>query len=109
MSTREALNLKAWVYWHNLALSVGSGLLLLALAGELIRLHLSVGYSWQDIYCPRPEDRTDGFLYFLYYINYLFKCTLFVSCFCMITCLAFFHYYWLLSNEYQNYTDCKYR
>ena len=73
MRKREPMQIKTWVYWHNLGLSIGSALLLLTMLAEVVRLNVVEEHPLYDIYCPGPADRTDGYLYAIYYVNYLFK------------------------------------
>jgi hypothetical protein len=73
MATRGPFSIQSWVYYHNQCLAVGSGVLLTALVGELGRLRYVVGHTWMDIYCPYPEQQTEGFLFLIYYVNYIFK------------------------------------
>ncbi len=73
MASRAPLSIQSWVYYHNQCLAVGSGVLLMALIGELVRLRFVVGHTWMDIYCPYPDQYTEGNLFLLYYVNYIFK------------------------------------
>eukprot|EP00240_Pyramimonas_obovata_P015845 CAMPEP_0118928726 /NCGR_PEP_ID=MMETSP1169-20130426/5909_1 /TAXON_ID=36882 /ORGANISM="Pyramimonas obovata, Strain CCMP722" /LENGTH=297 /DNA_ID=CAMNT_0006870771 /DNA_START=283 /DNA_END=1177 /DNA_ORIENTATION=- len=69
--------LKPVVIAHNLLLSSGSGMLLLALANELHLGYRASGGGWHgvwNVWCDEPpRDFTTGRLYFIYYVNYMLK------------------------------------
>lgn len=64
-------DLKAAVILHNSILSISSAVLFLALLSELLRMAATT--SPQTVFCDEKGQWTKGRIYFLYYLNYMFK------------------------------------
>lgn len=59
------------VFVHNLILSIGSGILLVALVREMFSLYQR--NSMLELFCDPDQVLTSGYHHFLFYINYMFK------------------------------------
>jgi len=79
---RGPYSLKKVLIFHNLSLSIGSGVLLVALVSEL--LVLTQRNTFFDVYCDEGIKLNQGLHYFLCYLNYLFKYYEFIDTFLLV-------------------------
>lgn len=68
---RKAYDLNNIVIIHNSLLSIGSGVLFIAIVSELY--HLITTTSFWSVYCDPYGIHTTGRITYIYYVNYIFK------------------------------------